>query len=79
MPITTVDIPVTLYRYIESEVEEGRYQSKAEAIRAMIRKEMERKHSVNEELSEETLDKIRRAHEREEIEGDVRELIEDYV
>ena len=77
MPTTSVDIPDVLYRYVESEVEEGRYKSKAEAIRSMIRKEMERRHSVDETLSEETLEKIDRARERVEIEGDVRELIED--
>ena len=77
MPTTSVDIPDVLYRYVESEVEGGRYKSKAEAIRSMIRKEMERRHSVDETLSEETLEKIDRARERGEIEGDVRELIED--
>lgn len=77
MPTTSVDIPDVLYRYVESEVDEGRYKSKAEAIRSMIRKEMERRNSVDEQLSEETLDKIDRARERGEIEGDVRELIED--
>ncbi|WP_049896279.1 ribbon-helix-helix domain-containing protein [Haloferax volcanii] len=77
MPTTSVDIPDVLYRYVEFEVEEGRYKSKAEAIRSMIRKEMERRHSVDEQLSSETLEKIERARERGEIEGDVRELIED--
>lgn len=77
MPTTSVDIPDVLYRYVESEVEDGRYKSKAEAIRSMIRKEMERRHSVDEQLSEETLEKIEQARERGEIEGDVRELIED--
>jgi len=78
MPTTSVDIPDILYRYIETEVEEGRYQSKAEAIRSMIRKEMERRHSVNEQLSEETLESIQRARGQEN-EGDIRELIEDQL
>jgi putative addiction module CopG family antidote len=78
MPTTSVDIPDVLYRYVESEVEEGRYQSKAEAIRAMIRKEMERRHSVDEQLSEQTLESIRRARGQED-EGDIRELIEDHI
>lgn len=77
MTTTSVDIPSVLYRYIESEVEEGQYQSKAEAIRSMIRKEMERKHSVDERLSDETLEKIEQARERGAVEGDIRELIED--
>lgn len=77
MPTTSVDIPSILYQYIESEVDQGRYQSKAEAIRYMIRKEMERKHSVDEQLSHETLEKIEQARERGEIEGDIKELIED--
>jgi putative addiction module CopG family antidote len=77
MTTTSVDIPDILYRYVESEVEEGRYQSKAEAIRSMIRREMERRHSVDEQLSEQTLEKIQQARERGEIEGDVRKLIED--
>lgn len=79
MPTTSVDLPEILYQYIESEVEDGRYKSKAEAIRDMIRKEMERKHAVDETLSEETVKKIEQARERGEIEGDVRELIEDHV
>lgn len=77
MTTTSVDIPSVLYRYIESEVDEGQYQSKAEAIRSMIRKEMERKHSVDEQLSDETLEKIEQARERGAVEGDIRELIED--
>jgi len=79
MTTTSVDLPAVLYRYIESEIEEGRFTSKAEAIRYMIRKEMERKHAVGEKLSEETLEKIEKARERDEIEGDVRELIRNYV
>ena len=43
----------------------------------MIRKEMERKHSVDEQLSKETLHQIEQACERGEIEGDIKELIED--
>ncbi|MUW14384.1 hypothetical protein GJ633_06685 [Halorubrum sp. CBA1125] len=78
MPTTSVDIPDVLYRYVESEVEEGRYQSKAEAIRSMIRREMERRHSVNEQLSEETLEKVREARQQED-EGDIREFIEDHI
>jgi putative addiction module CopG family antidote len=78
MPTTSVDIPDILYRYVETEVEEGRYQSKAEAIRSMIRKEMERRHSVDEQLSEETLESIQRARGQEN-EGDIRELIEDQL
>ena len=77
MTTTSVDLPDMLYRYIESEVEQGRFKSKAEAIRYMIRKEMEQKHSVDEELSNVTLEKLRRARERGEVEGDVRELIQD--
>ena len=77
MPTTSVDIPSVLYQYIETEVEEGQYKSKAEAIRSMIRKEMERKHSVDERLSDETLEKIEQARERGAVEGDIRELIED--
>ena len=76
MPTTSVDIPSVLYQYVEAEVEQGQYKSKAEAIRSMIRKEMERRHSVNEKLSEETVQQIKRARERGEIEGDIRELIE---
>lgn len=79
MPTTTVDLPDMLYQYIESEVEDGRYQSKAEAIRYMIRREMERKHAVDEHLSKETLAKIRKARERGDVEGDVSELVEDHV
>lgn len=79
MPTTTVDLPDMLYRYIESEVEDGRYQSKAEAIRYMIRREMERKHAVDEHLSQETREKIRRARERGDVEGDVSELVEGHV
>jgi len=79
MPTTTVDLPDMLYQYIESEVEDGRYQSKAEAIRHMIRREMERKHADDEQLSQETREKIRSARERDDIEGDVRDLIEDHV
>lgn len=79
MPTTSVDLPEILYQYIESEVEDGRYKSKAEAIRDMIRKEMERKHAVDETLSEETVEKIQQARERGEIEGEVRELIEDLL
>jgi len=78
MPTTSVVIPEILYRYVETEVEEGRYQSKAEAIRSMIRKEMERRHSTNEQLSEETLESIQRARGQEN-EGDIRELIEDQL
>ena len=78
MPTTSVDIPDILYRYVETEVEEGRYQSKAEAIRSMIRKEMERRHSVDEQLSEQTLESIQRARGQEN-EGDIRELIEDQL
>jgi putative addiction module CopG family antidote len=78
MPTTSVDIPEVLYRYVESEVEEGRYKSKAEAIRDMIRKEMERRHSVDEKLTEETVEIIREARGQKD-EGDVRELIEDNV
>lgn len=78
MPTTSVVIPDILYRYVETEVEEGRYQSKAEAIRSMIRKEMERRHSVDEQLSEETLESIQRARGQEN-EGDIRELIEDQL
>lgn len=77
MTTTSVDLPDMLYRYVESEVEDGRFKSKAEAIRYMIRKEMESRHSVDEQLSEEMLEKLSRARERGEIEGDVRELIED--
>lgn len=76
MTTTSVDLPEVLYRYIESEVEKGRYKSKAEAIRYMIRREMERKHSVDEQLSQEIVEKIERARERGDVEGDVRELIE---
>ncbi|SNR53013.1 hypothetical protein SAMN06264855_11296 [Halorubrum vacuolatum] len=78
MPTTSVDIPSVLYQYIETEVEEGQYKSKAEAIRSMIRKEMERKHNVDERLSEETLQQIRQARKQDD-EGDIRELIKDYV
>lgn len=78
MPTTSVDIPDILYRYVETEVEEGRYQSKAEAIRSMIRKEMERRHSTNEQLSEQTLESIQRTRGQEN-EGDIRELIEDQL
>ena len=77
MPTTSVDIPSVLYQYIETEVEAGQYKSKAEAIRSMIRKEMERKHSVDERLSDETLEMIEQARERGAVEGDIRELIED--
>jgi Arc/MetJ-type ribon-helix-helix transcriptional regulator len=77
MPTTSLDIPSVLYQYIETEVKEGQYESKAEAIRSMIRKEMERKHSVDERLSDETLEKIEQARERGAVEGDIRELIED--
>jgi len=75
MPTTSIDLPGLLYQYIESEVEAGRYQSKAEAIRAMIRKEMERKHATDEHLTEETQTIIKTARERGEIEGDIRDLI----
>jgi hypothetical protein len=44
----------------------------------MIRKEMERRHSVDEQLSEETLESIQRARGQEN-EGDIRELIEDQL
>ncbi len=76
MPTTSVDLPSVLNQYIESEVEEGHYKSKAEAIRSMIRKEMERRHAVNEQLSKQTLEKIEKAR-GEPIEGDIRELIQD--
>jgi len=76
MTTTSIDLPETLYRYIESQVEKGEYTSKAEAIRYMIRKEMENKNKVDEELSEEAIKKIKKAREREEVEGDIRELIE---
>lgn len=79
MPMTSVDFPDLLYRYSESEVEDGRYQSKAEAIRHMIRQGMERKHAIDEQLSQETLEKIRTARERGDLEGDVGELIEDHL
>lgn len=79
MPTTSIDIPESLYEYIESEVEAGRYQSKAEAIRAMIRKEMERRHTVDERLSEETIAAIQQARRRGAVEGDIRELIEDQL
>jgi putative addiction module CopG family antidote len=78
MPTTSVDLPDLLYQYIESEVDEGRYKSKAEAIRAMIRKEMERRHAVDEQLADETLDAIERARGQAD-EGDIRELIENQL
>ena len=78
MPTTSVDLPDLLYQYIESEVDEGRYKSKAEAIRAMIRKEMERRHTVDEQLADETLDAIERARGQAD-EGDIRELIENHL
>ncbi|MFC7213047.1 type II toxin-antitoxin system ParD family antitoxin [Saliphagus sp. GCM10025334] len=78
MPTTTVDLPSVLYQYVESEVEEGQYASKAEAIRSMIRKEMERRHSVTEPLSRETLEAIEEAREQDDA-GNIRELIEDNV
>ena len=78
MPTTSVDLPDLLYQYIESEVDEGRYKSKAEAIRAMIRNEMERRHAVDEQLADETLDAIERARGQAD-EGDIRELIENQL
>lgn len=78
MTTTSVDLPDMLYRYIESEVEQGRFKSKAEAIRYMIRKEMERMHSVDEKLSDEAMESLRQARGQSD-EGDVRELIEDSV
>ncbi|MDS0243608.1 MULTISPECIES: hypothetical protein [unclassified Haloferax] len=72
MPTISVDIPRRFYRYVESEVEEGRYKSKAEAIRAMIRKEMEWKHSVDEKLSQST---ERRYRKQESVET-LRETLE---
>ncbi|TVT92816.1 ribbon-helix-helix domain-containing protein [Haloferax volcanii] len=77
MSTTSVDISGMFYRYVESEVKEGRYKSKAEAIRAMIRKEMEQKHSVGEKFSQNTVEKMQEARKRGDIEGNVGELIED--
>lgn len=69
MTTTSVDLPTMLHQYVKSEVEQGRFKSKAEAIRYMIRKDLERKHSVDEQLSQETLEKLRRARERDESGG----------
>lgn len=77
MPTTSIDIPELLYDYIESEVEKGRFTSKAEAIRSMIRREMERKHAIDEELADDLIADIEEARERGDIEGDIRELIQD--
>ena len=75
MPITSLDLPEVLNRFVESEVEEGRYTSKAEVIRYLIRKEMQERHSVDEKLSDEAIESIREARGQED-EGEVRELIE---
>lgn len=75
MPTTSLDLPEVLNRFVESEVEEGRYTSKAEVIRYLIRKEMQERHSVDEKLSEEAIESIKEARGQED-EGEIRELIE---
>lgn len=73
MPSITVDLPEILDRYIESEIERGQYQSKAEALRDIVRKEMERKHTSKEKLAEE----VETNQECGENRGDLNKLIGD--
>ena len=76
MPTTSLDLPEMLNRFVENEVDEGRYTSKAEAIRYLIRRDMQRQNSVNEKLSKEAVESIQRARGQED-EGDIRESIEE--
>ena len=66
MPVTSIDLPEMLNNFVEDEVEKGRYTSKAEAIRYLIRRDMQRQNSVSEKLSEEAIESIERARGQEE-------------
>lgn len=78
MPEITVHLPEILNQYVESEMEEGRYNSKEDAIQKMIQRDIKERYSVDEQLSRETLQKIEKARHQED-EGDVEALIEDHV
>lgn len=73
MTTTSVDIPEGLREEIDREVEEGNYTSQSEVIRDAIRRLIQERNTVDEDLSEKVVKEIQEA--REQDPEDVRELI----
>lgn len=72
MTTTSVDIPEGLREEIDREVEEGNYTSQSEVIRDAIRRLIQERNTVDEDLSEKVVKEIQEA--REQDPEDVREL-----
>ena len=73
MTTTSVDIPEGLREEIDREVEEGNYTSQSEVIRDAIRRLIQERNTVDEDLSEKVAKEIQEA--RDQNPEDVRELI----
>lgn len=74
MSTTSVDIPDGLREEMDREIEKGNYKSQSELIRDAIRRLIEEKNTVDEELSEKVKEEIEKARKQEDLE-DVREVI----
>lgn len=65
--VLTVDVPDGLEQEIEEEVGRGRYQNKSELVRDAIRRLLEEREKVDRKrISDDVMNRIRRAREQDE-------------